>query len=563
MTNCENILARGERSEKSGVYETAVQAYYEAAECFRQLRNNKKYSEMLKRIIKLRDKKGKSLFKDYKLLPAGIVYYYSGLAKQKLGIDNYHSDFDLALKTFAEGIEYYRNNKQFLEAARCSLELGHMAEVIKKDRATAMAHYARAAELYADAGEYMDAIAMIDEAIKYYSEIGDIEKVDELKAKLHKYIDEGIFTLSNKGDHNRAALLALRVAKDDLQKNNIKAAIEMLYKSLDEFINANNISFAQIVFLSLAMYYTAEKNYKKLDTLINDYADDIISTDTIALIQKLKTAVSEKDISLFGMVLSEIKNIIAEHPVANYFFKKVASKLPTISISLSAERDVLPIAESEIVTVRFENPYESDVVIENSTLEATSNVELSKTELSTPIRLKKGAVYMEAFEVKALENGMAEIMLHSEIKIKDQKYKLKTPPLKIKVPALKPDLDIQIDAIKQLRENVFQVVFKIKNVGAGRAKDIMYQLYLPDNVIVGKGFIKDSIEKINVDESQNIDLNVIVPSKLSSFPVDIKIIFKDEDENEYSRSLSLNVVLKKEEVSDENMNDKAWQQKKK
>lgn len=554
MPDCSRIYAQAEHSEKRGIYETAIQTYYEAAECFRRLGKEKNAKNIFKKIIKIAEKKGRNLIKNHKYLPAGIVYYFSALSKKKMGVGEYQDEIDEAMKALTEGVEFYQKNKQYSDAARCALELGKIEEQFRGDRSAAIMNYARAAELYANAGDYMDAIAMIDETILYYSDIGDEEKINEFTEKLNKYINEGIFSLSSMGNHKEAGLLAMRVAKDAIEKNAIKDAIDALYKSLDEFLDAEEVKFSRIVFIALSLYHIAENSMKKLDKLINDYSDEIIDRELVDKIKELTKAIKDKDISVFGNILSYLKEQMENHPIAMFFYRQVSTKLPSISISVSKEREVLPIDDSELITVSFENTYNKNVTIERATITTTEHIRANKKELTTPIKLKMGAVYVETFEIQAIKNGTAEISIHSEIEIDAQRYKIKTKPILIKVPALKPEIEVSVTSTKQIKENIILAEYGIRNVGEGKACDVTYNIFIPNGIVVGKGFIKDNIGDINVDNEKKIEITLIIPTGVTMINTDIAVTFSDEDENVYEREFPLTVKLESDKIKEEEKN---------
>jgi len=532
LPDCVSLRNEADAKKKAGSYELAAEYYYKAVECFLKQGREKKARGAFKELKKLYDKQKNDLEKNAKYYELGQILFYLFLSNKAIGGKDYKSFLDKAIRYFSNGETTYRNRRNYSLAANCATKLMLIYDKYNRNEYQYFVHADFAIEAYSDSGDFTTALAFIDELIAKLKEKGMNEKVQEYKDKLKDILSTAIYTYSEKEDMPKeAGLMLMRQANLFFEENNEKKAIKSLENALKMFKEANAPHLAVSPFFTVLLYYLVNKKFKDANAVVSSNKD-FLDKEIVSLSTTLIESIKNKDAFEFGSTINRIKELTEGHKLIEELIDRLTGVIPSISVRLSSEYTTLEKDDECFITLELENTYVSDVKVVSIKFEATSNLKIYRKGSEEAIHLKSGAKYLESIKVKALHPGQGKIYAVAKAIIDGETYNIKTNELNIRVPALKPNINVDF-TLEETAKNEVTLKITFKNTGEGPASDISYSLSLPSGVVVLRGFVKNTIGRLDVGESKTeaLYLHFEEGGRYGSAVLDIK--YYDDDRQIY------------------------------
>ncbi|MHA1506622.1 MAG: hypothetical protein ACTSR0_05510 [Candidatus Asgardarchaeia archaeon] len=542
MSECKKYMDLGEQAEKNKLYSTAVQHYLSAAKCFSKAEEEKNARKAYEKIVKISEKYGKKYIEDMNWIDAGLIYYYSGIARAFLMDEKYSSDFEKAMEIFERGMESYSTSRQFSYAARCALEAGLLTEKIRKDQKKAYEYYFKAAKFYASNYDYQESEELLRKCLNFYKENRIEEEYREVLKSYIETLNEAIFHYGQKKDFETAAEMSLKLSKLYFQMKDLEKTEEFLIKAIENLSEIGDERISTYI-ISLVVLYLIREDLSSARECVNIY-NDIVSKKIVNLCNNFIKAIETFDISLLSSVVEEVKTSMKKDELLNAVLEGLLSKFPSILVSISSDKNEMEVGESTYVSVEIENNYKESIKVIDAKITTNDVLRSEKDSLTVPLELKPSAKYVESFSVEAMRSGMGVVGIVCNIKIEDIKYTVKAVPLRIRVPALKPEIKLDIEENVIEANKPVEINVRIRNDGEGMAKEVVYSFGLPEEFKVIRGFVKNMVEEIPSKEEKKITLKAIAKSdEKKSVELELSVEYKDEDGAPYSESIKKEVQL--------------------
>ncbi|MHA1626527.1 MAG: hypothetical protein ACTSYT_01360, partial [Candidatus Asgardarchaeia archaeon] len=400
MSECKKYMDLGEQAEKNKLYSTAVQHYLSAAECFSKAEEEKDAKKAYERIVKISEKYGKKCVADKNWIDAGLIYYYSGIARAFLMDEKYSSDFEKAMEIFERGMESYSTSRQFSYAARCALEAGLLTDKIRKDKKKAYEYYFKAAKFYASNYDYKESEELLKKCLNFYKENKMDEEYKEIFKSYVETLNEAIFYYGQKEDFETAAEMSLKLSKFYFQTKDLEKTEEFLIKAVENLSEVKDERVSTYV-ISLVVLYLIKEDLDSAKECVNVYKD-IVSKKVANLCNNFIKAIETFDISLLSSVVEEVKNSIGKDELLDVVLEGLLSKFPSILVSISSDKNEMEVGESTYVSVEIENNYKRSIEVIDAKVTTNDVLKPEKESLTTPLVLKPSAKYVESFSVDAV-----------------------------------------------------------------------------------------------------------------------------------------------------------------
>ena len=527
-----HLRNEADAKKKIGSYELAAEYYYNALNCFLKQGREKNARGIFKELKKIFDKEKSNLEKNGKYYELGQILFYLFLSNKAIGGEDHKKFLDGAIKYFSSGETMYRNKRKYSLVANCASKLMLIYDKYSPNEYQYFVHADFVIEAYSDSGDFTIALAFLDELINKLKEKRMEDKVQEYKEKLKDILSTAIYTYSEKEDMPKeAGLMLLRQANLFFEEKNEKRAIKSLTDALKNFKEANTSGLATIPFFTVLLYDLLNKKFKDASSLVSnnkDFLDDEIITLSNTLIDSIKN----KNAFEFGSTINRIKELAEGHKLIEELIEKLTGTIPSISTKLASEYTTLERDNDCFITLELENTYVSDVKVVSVKFESTPNLKIYRKGSEETVYLKSGAKYLESIKVKALQPGQGKIYAVVKVVIDGENYNIKTNELLVKVPALKPNIDIDF-SLDEIAENEATLKLTFKNTGEGPANDISYALSLPTGVVVLKGFVKNTIDKLNPSEIRTETIHLHIGEGGRYGAAMLNVSYSDDDKQSY------------------------------
>ncbi|MGQ4834249.1 MAG: hypothetical protein ACP6IS_10200 [Candidatus Asgardarchaeia archaeon] len=553
--NCKLLKERAEEFLSSNNVVKAIETFYESLRCYSLSENQKKSKDIFKKMKAIFEKRRKALEKGKQFFDLGLITFYLALAGKVLqDINVYNHWLTQSIKYLSDGISSYSSRHEYPLAARCAQQLYKIYHEFKHNMTQANEYLFKTIELLKASGNYDESLAILDKEISKAKETGDKQRVDYLLEKHKETLEEGIFRYTEKEENPKmAGLLYMRLANLFFEEKKIEESINVLFNALDQFVSAKDVDLARIPFIVILLHFLLKSDNKKAKDLLKKYSVDL-DKKTVDVSKRLIDSFFGNDIMQFNMAISEIRSMIGDNRLIAYLISELSNIIPTISIKLTGEKEILEINQDQFVTVEIENAHSRPIKITNATIKTSEHLSKDRDTLSVPITLSPNARYVESFKVKAEKSGDATVEVWFKVESDGKQFSLKSIPLNIKVPALKPKLIIS-NHLDRFEEG-FELQLIFTNNGEGNANRITYSISIPQDVIIIKGFLKDTIDTILPKDSKIVSILLYVTDKRKILkPFTVTVTYYDDDGNTYSDVFTFTPQLSEEEIRREEVSD--------